>query len=141
MRWCSVVLLFAAAFSASAKDLDLAEAEALYMQECSKCHGLMPAAETALLRVKYDNAANQVAMALPYGPALRGIIGQTAGSVPAYEYSKAFRTLLQGLIWSEQTLDIFMTSSQDMAPGIRMYYRQPDADIRRKIIAFLSANP
>jgi len=81
----------------------------------------------------------QLAVAPPYGPSLRGVYGRPAGSVEGFLYSVEFRRRLQGVIWNRATLDIWITDSQAWVPGSMMFYTQPDPEIRRKIIDYLSA--
>ena len=82
----------------------------------------------------------RVAVAPPYGPSLRGVYGRPAGTVPGFAYSRAFKNILQGVVWDRGTLDVWIMDSQAWVPGSMMFYKQPDADIRRKIIAYLEAN-
>jgi len=42
------------------------------------------------------------------------------------------------VIWTRETLDIWITDSQAWVPGSMMFYTQPDPEARRKIIAYLS---
>jgi cytochrome c2 len=81
-----------------------------------------------------------LAFAPPYGPPLRGVYGRPAGSVAGFNYSSAFKQALQGVVWDEQTLNVWLTNSQKRAPGSLMFYRQPEAEIRRQIILYLRAN-
>jgi cytochrome c len=81
-----------------------------------------------------------VAVAPPYGPSLRGVYGRQAGTVPGFTYSSAFKQILQGVVWDRSTLDIWIRNSQAWVPGSMMFYKQPDPDIRRKIITYLEAN-
>jgi cytochrome c2 len=83
----------------------------------------------------------RIAVAPPYGPSLRGVYGRQAGSVPGFAYSRAFKNILQGVVWDRGTLDVWIMDSQAWVPGSMMFYKQPDPDIRRKIIAYLDANP
>jgi cytochrome c2 len=85
--------------------------------------------------------AARLAVAPPYGPSLRGVYGRQAGSVPGFAYSRAFKTILQGVVWDRGTLDVWIMDSQAWVPGSMMFYKQPDPDIRRKIIAYLEAHP
>ena len=82
----------------------------------------------------------RVVLAPPYGPPLRGIYGRPAGSVPGFNYSRAFKRALHGVVWNRDTLDRWITNSQERAPGSLMFYRQPDPEIRRQIIAYLQAH-
>ena len=81
------------------------------------------------------------AFAPPYGPNLRGVYGRRAGTVQGFTYSRAFLHALQGMVWNRSTLDVWLTSTQAWVPGVRMFYKQPDPEIRRKIIMYLQANP
>lgn len=81
----------------------------------------------------------QLAVSPPYGPTLRGVYGRPAGSVAEFLYSREFRRILQGVVWNRDTLDIWIRDSQAWVPGSLMFYTQPDPEIRRKIIAYLSA--
>jgi cytochrome c2 len=81
-----------------------------------------------------------LAVAPPYGPPLRGIVGRRAGSVPGFTYSRAFQTVLQGVVWDRGTLNVWMFDSQAWVPGSVMFYKQPDATVRHKIITYLEAH-
>ena len=145
----AIAVLLAAAGSVSAADTDMAEAEALYIQECSKCHGknagraaLRPfQSQNGLVKVAFDQRTKAqvpaLAFSFPYGPSLQGIVGRKAGTAPQYQYSKAFMKYLGGAIWMRPVLDAYLTNSQAMAPGIIMFYKQPNPEIRRKIIDYL----
>ena len=64
--------------------------------------------------------------------------GRPAGTVEGFLYSREFLKRLQGVIWTRETLDIWITDSQAWVPGSMMFYKQPDPEARRKIIAYLS---
>lgn len=83
----------------------------------------------------------QLAFAPPFGPHLRGVYGRTAGSVAEFQYSSTFLQTLKGMEWNEAALDVWITSPQAWVPGVYMYYKQPDPEVRRKIILYLKANP
>ena len=82
-----------------------------------------------------------LAFAPPFGPQLRGVYGRAAGTVDGFEYSASFLKTLKGMEWNDATLDVWITSPQAWVPGVYMYYKQPDPEIRRKIILYLKANP
>ena len=148
---------------------ELVEAEELYDRHCGVCHGLVgmqieKAAERApaplplhAVRLAMDLHPNAVtdtaagvkvaglagermAVAPPFGPNLTGVYGRLAGSVESYKYSDAFLSVLRGMVWNSSTLDVWLTSTQAWVPGVRMYYKQDDPEIRRKIIFFLKEN-
>jgi cytochrome c len=78
-----------------------------------------------------------VAIAPPYGPPLRGIFGRPAGSIEGFVYSRAFKQIMHGVVWDRHTLDRWITDSQAWVPGSLMFYAQPDAEVRRKILTYL----
>ncbi len=84
---------------------------------------------------------DQLAVALPYGPTLRGVVGRPAASVEGYAYSQPFLNTLKDTVWSEENLNRWISDTQAWVPGSFMYYKQPDSEIRRKIILYLKANP
>jgi cytochrome c len=79
-------------------------------------------------------------VAPPYGPPLRGVYGRPAGHIAGFNYSRAFRQKLQRVVWNRETLDTWITDSQAWVPGSLMFYKQPDPEIRRKILTYLEAN-
>jgi cytochrome c2 len=85
--------------------------------------------------------SERIAFTVPYGPNLRGIIGRPAGSAKGFRYSPTMLKTLKGMEWTEAALDVWITNTQAWVPGVYMYYRQPDPEIRRKIILYLKANP
>jgi cytochrome c2 len=82
----------------------------------------------------------RLAVAPPYGPNLRGIYGRPAGMIQGFVYSKAFEKSLKGMEWNDAALDVWITNPQKWVPGVYMFYKQPDAEVRRKIILYLKAN-
>src|SRR5690349_49389 len=62
------------------------------------------------------------AVAPPYGPPLRGVYGRQAGTVPGFAYSRAFKSILQGVVWDRGTLDAWIMDSQAWVPGSMMFY-------------------
>ena len=136
--------------AAGAADADLGGAEALYIHECSKCHGFLAGPVTGprlgprgvfkmvTVNERTSGFISQLAFSFPYGPSLAGIVGRRAGPVPNYQYSRSFMKYLGSAVWTRPALDAYLTDSQAMAPGIIMFYRQPDAKIRRKIIDYLA---
>lgn len=69
------------------------------------------------------------------GPRLYGLFGRVAGSVPDYQYSPALRK--SGVVWNEQTLDLFLSGTTEMIPGTKMYAGIARSEDRRALIAFL----
>jgi len=71
------------------------------------------------------------------GPNLHSVYGRKVGTAPDYHYSD---TLKSGdWIWTEVTLDPWLTNSQKAHPGTFMNYRQASADKRQTVIAYLKS--
>ena len=148
---------------------ELEEGMALFDRHCGVCHGLVgvqaeKAAERApaplpphTVRLAMDLhpeaasdaasgvvtvglAGERMAIAPPFGPNLTGVYGRPAGTVESYNYSEAFLSVLRGMVWNASTLDVWLTSTQAWVPGVRMYYKQDDPEVRRKIILYLKDN-
>ena len=154
---------------AAAQQSDLAAGEELYTSQCKICHGSVTAVRTgdasrtratarsvylAMQQGSRDNRTDfpslgslelspaiQLAFAPPFGPNLRGVFGRPAGTVKGFDYSKTFLSTLKGMEWNEAALDVWITNPQAWVPGVYMYYKQPDPEVRRKIIEYLKANP
>ena len=57
------------------------------------------------------------------GPILNGIIGQQAAAVSGFKYSKALNKLKDdGLVWSDENLDVFLTKPKKFAKGTKMTF-------------------
>jgi cytochrome c len=69
------------------------------------------------------------------GPMHRGLFGRAAGTVPGYHYSQALMNAK--ITWTEETLDRWLASPQDLVPGTSMYYQVADPRDRADLIAFL----
>lgn len=88
----------------------------LYQRHCGACHSL---------------EHNRV------GPKHRGVVGRTAGGVPDFRYSKALQHL--DLIWTAETLDVWLENPSQVAAGTAMGFRLRDAEDRAAIIAYLES--
>ncbi len=69
------------------------------------------------------------------GPRHRDIVGRQVATVPGYSYSSALRKL--GGVWTPARLDQWLSGTQKMAPGSKMYLEMDDPAARRAIIAYL----
>jgi cytochrome c2 len=47
---------------------------------------------------------------------------------------------LKGMEWNEAALDVWISDPQAWVPGVYMFYKQRDAELRRKIIEYLKAS-
>jgi cytochrome c len=112
-RWASVGLALAitagTAGHASADDEVPAAVEA-----CLSCHAIQPG-EPEL-----------------EGPTLWGVVGRRIGGAPDYVYSDALRS--QQGVWDRETLDRFLASPQQFAPGVNMTFGGVKNAADRKVV-------
>lgn len=95
---------------------DAAAGEMLYEAKCGGCHS-----------VDRDRI----------GPRHRGVVGRPVASVPGYSYSPALKRL--GGSWTPARLDRWLSGTQKMAPGSKMYLELDDPAQRRAIIGYLGS--
>jgi cytochrome c2 len=101
---------------AALADGDAAAGEKVF-RKCKACHAL-------------EAGKNKV------GPSLHGVFGRTAGTEEGFKYSDAMKE--SGIVWSEETLDVYLTKPKDMVPGTRMAFPGlKDEQDRADIIAYL----
>ena len=70
------------------------------------------------------------------GPRHRGVVGRVAGTVPGYAYSPALKN--SRIVWSQDTLDRWLTNPQALVPGAKMFFAMPNAQDRADVIAYLT---
>jgi cytochrome c len=95
---------------------DAARGATVYESLCSGCHAL---------------DENRV------GPAHRGVFGRKAGSAPDYGYSSSLAS--STVVWSEETLDRWLTNPEKFIPGQKMSVSVAKEADRRDLIAYLKA--
>ena len=93
-----------------------AEGRTLYQNQCGGCHSV----ET-----------NRI------GPRHRGVVGRRIAGVPNYDYSPALKKL-DG-VWTPARLDSWLSGTQKMAPGSKMYLSLANAEERHLIIDYLKS--
>jgi cytochrome c len=115
--------LLAAALMASVLPLGLAQAEGdaakgkKVFNKCKTCHSL-------------EAGKNKI------GPSLHGLFGRTAGSAEGFTYSDAM--VESGIVWDEETIELFVTKPKDMMPGTKMVFTGLKKEEQRKdLIAYL----
>ena len=89
----------------------------LFKQQCATCHA-----------TNTSDPARQ-------GPTLFGIVGRPAGKADGFHYSAGFAEA--DFVWDDARLDAYLINPQQMIPGSIMAYRQPKAETRAAIIAYL----
>jgi cytochrome c len=106
--------LLCASTAPTAFAVDAAHGEEIYNSRCIACH---------------SPDANRV------GPKHRGVVGRIAGTVPDFNYSKAVKS--SGVVWTDETLDKWLTNPQGFIPGQRMNFKVADPADRADLIAYL----
>ena len=99
---------------------DAAAGEKVF-RKCKSCHQVG------------DGAKNRI------GPVLNGIVGNEIASVEGFKYSKAFLAKKEeGLVWTEEVLDTYLTKPKKFIPGTKMSYAglKKEGD-RANVIAYL----
>jgi cytochrome c len=109
-----LALTIASAASAAAED-----GAELFVRNCQTCHVI---AKDGGVRV---------------GPPLRGVLGRKAGTVEGFNYSAGLKA--SGIVWSQQTLDQWLTFPKKMVRDTLMLCRQSDPQIRKAIIDYIAA--
>jgi len=70
------------------------------------------------------------------GPALEGVVGRKAGSVPGFGYSRAMKNA--GIAWDEKSLAAFLADPQQAVPGNRMPFAGvPDPEEVAELVKYL----
>lgn len=100
---------------------DRERGEVLFARQCSACH------------MVGEGAFNRV------GPHLNGLFGRAAGTLDGVNYSADMRRMgAEGLRWTPDTLDAYITAPRALVPGTRMNYRgMTDPEARGALIAWL----
>jgi cytochrome c len=89
----------------------------LFKQQCATCH------------------TNNLSDPVRQGPSLFKIVGKPAGKADGFRYSAGFANA--DFVWDDSKLDAYLANPQGMVPGSIMAYRQPKAETRTAIIAYL----
>ena len=113
--WFAVGLLLAGyAMPAAAQPVE--RGRALFESRCTGCHSLD------------DNRV---------GPALRGVIGRTAGKAPGYFYSEAMSVAKH--VWDRPKLKLWLTDPESVVPGQGMSYQLEGTQDREDVVAYLAS--
>ena len=89
----------------------------LFKQQCATCH------------------TSNLSDPIRQGPSLFKIVGKPAGKADGFRYSAGFANA--DFVWDDTRLDTYLANPQAMVPGSNMAYRQPKAETRAAIIAYL----
>ncbi|MEL7487786.1 MAG: c-type cytochrome, partial [Pseudomonadota bacterium] len=119
----AVLLLLGACGMENADDSAAPDGRALFRRACAICH-LVADPETPAGKIKL------------VGPNLYGVYGAPAGRRADYAYSAAMAS--SDVVWTDTTLDAFLTKPSDFMKGTRMsYVGESDASNRAAIIGYL----
>jgi len=95
-----------------------ATGNSVFRSQCAQCHTLKAGSS-----------------GLP-GPSLHGVFGRKAGTVPGYAFSTPMRE--SGVVWSDSTLDQYITAPQSYIPGNTMPFPGiADKTVRQRLVAYL----
>lgn len=72
------------------------------------------------------------------GPALRNVVGRTAGKAPDFYYSQALESATH--VWDVPKLKAWLTNPESVVPGQEMNFHLDSARDREDVIAFLVAS-
>ena len=90
-------------------------------KKCAACHSIA------------EGGANKI------GPALWGVLGRPAGSVPGYKYSKAMAAY--GKDWSFKEMNGFLIKPKDWIKGTKMAFAGlKNAEDRAAVILYMNEN-
>nr|XP_002130585.1 cytochrome c, somatic [Ciona intestinalis] len=97
---------------------DVEKGKKIFIQKCKQCHTYT------------SDCTNKT------GPTLHGLFGRQSGQVAGFDYTDQNRD--KGVIWGEDTLDVYLTNPAKYIPGTKMVF----AGIKKKgeradLIAFL----
>jgi cytochrome c2 len=104
-------------------DMSLVDAGKSSFVKCQACH------------MVGENAQRRV------GPPLNGIVGRAAGTSEGFPYSPGMKKAAgEGLVWSVEKLDAFLTSPREVVPGTIMGFAGiPKPEERQALIAYLAS--
>ena len=71
------------------------------------------------------------------GPNLHGVFGRRAGALANYSYSAAMKSAT--LVWTDETMDLYLAATVDFLPGTKMYGGLAIRQDRLDLIAWLKA--
>ena len=89
----------------------------LFKQQCATCH------------------TTTLSDPVRQGPSLFKIVGRPAGKADGFRYSTGFAEA--NFVWDDARLDAYLANPQAVVPSSNMAYRQPKAETRAAIIAYL----
>jgi cytochrome c2 len=123
-------VLLTSIHTAAAKD-----GRAVYDDTCVRCHGKLE--EQSSWHLTPVGSSVRLAVVLPQGPTLTGIVGRPAGIIAGYKYYKGMREFAEtGAVWDRETLDKLLTNSREFLKGTFMIVKMVEDD-RELVLDYL----
>ncbi len=101
---------------AQADSPSVSRGQSIFASKCTTCHALD------------TNRA---------GPALRTVVGRTAGKAPDYFYSEAMESATY--VWDKAKLKAWLTNPENVVPGQEMNFHLESARDRDDVVAYLAS--
>src|SRR6516225_11738130 len=111
----SLIVMASAGFALA--DDDVNAGQQIYQAQCSVCHS-------------NQSGVNGI------GPALAGVAGRKAGSLPGFHFTPALQG--SGLTWTADNFIQFLADPSKLVPGTAMTVMVPDATGRANLFAYLA---